>query len=307
MRKLTLLLSFIIGLFLTSGASWADDHKIVALVNGSVISSEDIQNRINAFLLTTKIPYNSQTKGMIKQRVINSAIDEKIKIQAAEQNGINITPEEVNASLRNFEKNHHIPMGQLQNILKQANVTTETFSEQMKSDLAWIRLIRKKYYAEGTPTQREIESALNEAKKDLTTPKFLVSEIYIKKDNARNLSDLVYNLRRDDRFDLYAMQFSDSPSAANGGNLGWVNEGKLPSVLEANLKKMKPGNISNPLMVGDGYYILKLQKTFNPEKDKQEIPSQEEIKTFIENQKMETLSKKLLQNLRQRAVIEMRS
>lgn len=64
----------------------------------------------------------------------------------------------------------------------------------------------------------------------------MVSEIYIKKSNARNLNDLVSNLRSDPRFELYAMQFSESASAANGGNLGWVNAGKLPSALETALK-----------------------------------------------------------------------
>lgn len=198
-------------------------------------------------------------------------------------------------------------MGQLNTILKQADVNPDTFASQMKSDLAWLRLVRKKSYADGTLTQKEVENALQEAKDDLTTPKYLISEIYIKKDNAKNLSDLVYNLRHDDRFELYAMQFSDSPSAANGGNLGWVNKGKLASPLETALNKMSSGDISEPILVGDGYYILKLQKTFDPQKDKPELPDEKQIRAFLENQKMEVLSKKLLQELRQKAVIELRS
>ena len=102
------------------------------------------------------------------------------------------------------------------------------------------------------------------------------------------------------------MQFSDSPSAANGGNLGWVNKGKLASPLETALNKMSSGDISEPILVGDGYYILKLQKTFDPQKDKPELPDEKQIRAFLENQKMEVLSKKLLQELRQKAVIELR-
>ncbi len=306
MKKRILFLILALGL-MTPNICRAETLKIVALVNGEIISSEDMQNRINAFLLNTNIPYNAQTKNMIAQRVLNSAIDEKIKLQEAAKNGIEIKPEEVTAALRQFEKSHNIPTGQLNSILKQANVSKETFSEQIKSDLAWLRLVRKKAAFEGSPTQKEIEKALSEAKEDLTTPKYLVSEIFIKKDNAKNLNDLVYNLRNDNRFELYAMQFSDSPSAANGGNLGWVNQGKLPFALESTLKKMKEGGISDPVMVGEGYYILKLQKTFDPKKDKPEIPDEKTIKTFLENQKMEATSKKLLQNLRQQAVIEIRN
>lgn len=285
----------------------ASSLKIAALVNGEIISSEDLQNRINAFMMNTKIPFNSQTKSMITQRVLNNAVDEKLKLQEAAKNGISISDKEVAAQMRLFEQNNGIPTGQLTKILQKAGVSEDTMQEQLKSDLAWVRLIRKKYYAEGAPTQKEINQTMAEAKADLNTPKYMVSEIFIKKSNAKNIWQLVDNLRQDDRFELYAMQFSDSPSAANGGNLGWVNTGKLASVLESKLKNMDIGDISDPIMLGDGYYILKLQRRFNPKTDKVEVPTQEQIRTLLENQKMESLSKKLLQDLRQKAVIEIRS
>lgn len=291
---------------LVTTSTQAAGLKIVALVNGEIISSEDMQNQLNAFLMNTKIPLNSQTRNMILQRVMNSAIDQKIKLQAAQKAGIEISPDEVKNAMRSFEKNNNIPTGQLPSILKAANVSLETFQEQMKADLAWLRLIRKKNMANGSITQKEIETATAEAKSDFDTSKYLVSEIFIKKENAKNLNSLVSNLRSDNRFELYAMQFSDSPSSANGGNLGWVNQGKLPSTLEMKLNKMKDGQISDPIQVGDGYYILKLQKTFDPATDKPKLPTSKEMKAFLENQNMESLSKKVLQEQRQRAVIEIR-
>ena len=301
-----LLLSLAILSFLNFGAQ-AADLKIVALVNGEIISNEDLENRVNAFVMSTKIPVNAQTRRMIMQRVLNNAVDEKLKLQEAARVGIKITDEEVAAQMKQFEKTNNIPRGQLANILKAANVSLQTMQEQMRSDLAWLRVIRQKYYAEGTPTQKEINAMMNEAKKDLNTEKFMVSEIFIKKEHAQNIGQLVENLRNDNRFELYAMQFSESPSAANGGNLGWVNTGKLASVLETNLKRMKEGEISDPILLGDGYYILRLERVFDPQKDKPEIPSEKQIQTILENQKMELLSKKLLQDLRQKAVIEIRS
>ena len=305
MKKLTSLLTLLLGLLLSFNAA-ATTIKIVALVNGEIISNEDMDSRLNAFLMTTRIPFNPQTQNMIMQRVLNSAIDEKIKLQEAGKNGINITDEEVKSALNQYAKSHNIPNGQLNSVLKASHISPSAFAEQMKSDLAWLRVVRKKHYADGSLTQKEINKALAEAQADLTTPKYMVSEIFIKKENARNLSELVYNLRHDNRFELYAMQFSDSASAANGGNLGWINQGKLPSALETTLKKMSVGEISEPVMVGDGYYILKLQRTFDPQKDQAEIPDEKTIKTFLENQKMEALSKRLLQDLRQKAVIEIR-
>ncbi len=304
MKKLLIISAFLLTI---CGAASAATMKIVALVNGEIISSDDLQNRVNAFMMSTKIPYNNQTRNMIMQRVLNNTVDEKLKLQEAAKNGITISDKEVAEQMRRFEQSNGIAAGQLSNILREAKVSKSAMQEQIKSDLAWVRLVRKKYYAEGAPTQKEIDTALEEAKRDLDTPKYLVSEIFIKKQNAKDLDQLVDNLRHDDRFELYAMQFSESPSAAAGGNLGWVNSGKLASVLETRLKRMKPDEISNPIMLGDGYYILKLQRKFNPKTDKPELPTAAQIKTLLENQKMETLSKKLLQDLRQKAVIEIRN
>lgn len=285
----------------------AQSVKIAALVNGEVITTSDIQNRLNAFLMTTQIPLNSQTRGMILQRVLNNAIDEKIKLQEAEKNGITINAKDIKDAIASYEKNNKIPAGQLKTMLRRANVSQTAFNEQMKSDLAWLRLVRKKVLGVDTLTQTEINKALAEAKKDLDTPKYMISEIFIKKENAKNISDLVSNLRNDPRFALYAMQFSDSPSAANGGNLGWVNEGKLAEPLEKAIKKLKIGAVSDPILSGDGYYILKLEKRFSPKIDKPTIPDKKEIKRFLENQKMEDYSRKHLQDLRQLAVIEIRN
>ena len=306
MKHKLFLLFGAIGILFSAQQAFAAQAKIVALVNSEIISSDDLKSRINAFLLNSQIPLNAQTSGIITQRALESAINDKIKLQEAAKNNIEITPEEVKNALSKFEKNNKIPSGQLDSVLKNANVNPDTLAEQAKADLAWTRLIRKKSFSEGQTSQKEIETALAEAKLDLNTPKYLVSEIYIKKDKARNLNELVYNLRNDPRFELYAMQFSDSPSASNGGDLGWVNEGKLPSTLEGALKKMHEGDVSDPIQVGEGYYILKLQKTFKPQKNGV-MPSQKDIQVFLDNQKMDLISKKLLQDARQKAVIEIRN
>lgn len=308
MKKLLGLLAILSSALLSAhNAQAASSVKIVAVVNGDIISSQDIQNRINAFLMTTGIPMNDQTRNMINQRVIHAAVDEKIKLQAAEKNNIEVSDKDIDASIRTFEKNNKIPAGGLKNILKEAKVSMNSFRTQMKSDIAWLRLVRSKMRGEGTLTQKEIEKALADAKKDLSTPKYQVSEIFIKKEKAKDIQSLVNNLRQDNRFELYAMQFSDSASASNGGNLGWINEGKLPAPLEKAVKKLKPGQITDAVLLNDGYYILKLNQRFDPKKDKPVYPTEKEIRGFLSNQKMENFAQKYLQDLRQNAVIELRN
>lgn len=124
---------------------------------------------------------------MIVQRTLQAAIDEKLKLQDAEKNGIVITDKDIDQSVRFFETSNKIPQGKLRQILKDSGVSYQVFLQQMKSDLAWIRVIRKLSMAEGELTQKEIEEAQAEADRDLSTAKYMVSEILIKRKNAKNL------------------------------------------------------------------------------------------------------------------------
>lgn len=300
------LTTFLTAILLSISTVRAEEVKIVALVNGEMISNQDIQNRINAFLLTSNIPLNDQTKNIIVQKVLHGAIDEKIKLQAAKKEGVNISDKEIDNAVRQFETNNKIPSGELKNILKKGKVNMGTFRDQIKSDLAWVRLVKKKTMNDGI-TQKELEKAMEEARHDLNEPKFMVSEIFIKKEKAKDLNILVNKLREDPRFDLYALQFSDSASASKGGSLGWINKEKLATPLEKALDKLKEGQVSDPVFLNNGYYILKLEKTFNPKKDKPQMPTQDEMRNFLTNQKMEDFAQKYLQDLRQNAVIELRN
>lgn len=298
---------YLIAALLFTTNAFAQSFKIVSIVNGELISTEDIDNRMKAFSLTANVPINKQTEGMMFQRVLHNTIDEKLKLQDAAANGVSISQKDINAAVESFEKNNQMPKGELKKLLKSKNISFDAFTKQMESDLAWVRLIRKKMAAEPPITQAEIDETLAEAKRDLAQPKYLVYEIFVKNENAKNLNQLVDNLRKDARFELYAVQFSDAPSAASGGNLGWANKGSFLPEIETALAKMKEGQISNPIKTADGYYIMKLIGAYDPERDVTPQPNKDDIKKFLDNKRLETFANNHLQRLRQKAVIELRN
>jgi peptidyl-prolyl cis-trans isomerase SurA len=180
----------------------------------------------------------------------------------------------------------------------------KVWTTQIEADLAWNKLITNKGYSRINIGENDIQRALADYKKDMKTQKFMLSEIVVDQKDAKDIDRLVENLRQDPRFELYAMQFSQSPSSANGGRLGWVAKGKLPSVLEQQVLKMGEGDVSDPIVFGKDVYVLKLEKIFNPQHDKENLPQREEIKTFLENKKLEEFSDRYIKELRSHALIE---
>ena len=285
---------------------FGNELKIYAEVNGEVITSRDMQNRVNAFVATTKIPVNAQTKKMIIEKVLQAAVDEKLKLQEAEKNGVNITEADLNEGLKNFAKENKTSVRQVRQMLRQAGVTEEVFRSQMKAEMAWSRLVGMKARREINISESEVRSALDMINQDKMKQKYLISEIVISQKKAKNIYDLVENLRNDPRFELYAMQFSESPSARGGGNLGWVGKDQLAEPLIQALEKMKVGQISQPVKVGTDYYILKLQGIYRPGIDKAPSTNEQEVRQLLQSQKTEALAQKYIRDLRNKAVIERR-
>ena len=59
--------------------------KIVATINGEMISNKDLQERANLFALTSGININDKNAKMVKEKVMQGTVDEKIKLQEAEE------------------------------------------------------------------------------------------------------------------------------------------------------------------------------------------------------------------------------
>ena len=299
MKKVILTLLFSISFIWQANA---DSVKIVALINGEIISSEDINNQTKIFMLNSPIPLNAETKNMIHKRVLSQTIEQKLKKQEAEKEGITVAPEELENQLKAWAKKNNTTIASI----KSKGINKQTLEDNLNPEIAWVNLKRRKFYQNTTITQKEIDETINEVTEDMGVKKYQVLEIFIKKENAQGINSLVEKLREDPRFELYAAQFSEAPSASNGGNLGWINSGKMLSALEMRLSSMNPGEISDAILIGDGYYIVKLVQVFDPKDNPNFTPNQMEIKTLLEYQKMENLSKKLLQDVKQKAIIEVK-
>jgi peptidyl-prolyl cis-trans isomerase SurA len=60
-------------------------------------------------------------------------------------------------------------------------------------------------------------------------------------------------------FQAVARQFSALPTAANGGDSGWLTSAEIQPAIETTLEGMRPGQMSGPIPVTDGVYIVLLR------------------------------------------------
>jgi peptidyl-prolyl cis-trans isomerase SurA len=118
---------------------------------------------------------------------------------------------------------------------------------------------------------QEVNEELARIKRDVDKPRFHVAEIFEAVDTPeadakvlKDMTDLSSQIQLGAPFSSVARQFSQNPTAAQGGDLGWVQEGQLPAELDAALKTMHPGDVSPPIRSSGGYYILYYREREEP-------------------------------------------
>ncbi len=278
-------------------------YKIVALINEEMISNKDLQERSNLFALTSGMVINESNHRLVLDKVMQNTIDEKIKLQEAKKNKLKVSPEEIALAYQNFEKSNNLLPGKFEQVLKDYKVSKEVFLSQIEANLLWNKLVQQKAGRIDVSVS-QTEDELKRVEKDINTPKYMVSEIVISKKDGKHINELVEILQNNPKFELYATQFSQSPSAPSGGRLGWVSKGQLAKPLNDAILSLKEGQVTKAIPYRADYYILKLDKIYNPATDKKENPTEEEIRNYIRNKKTDEIANKYIRDLRNSAIIE---
>src|SRR5689334_25050292 len=72
-------------------------------------------------------------------------------------------------------------------------------------------------------------------------------------------NQLVTQMQQGAPFPAVARQFSALPTAASGGDAGWVSTGEVAPQVQSALEQMRPGQPSTPIPVKDGVDIVYLR------------------------------------------------
>jgi parvulin-like peptidyl-prolyl isomerase len=70
--------------------------------------------------------------------------------------------------------------------------------------------------------------------------------------------DVLQLLRNGAQFEALARQRSTDPSAAQGGDLGFLGKGAVNPAFESVVFTMQPGEIGGPIATTDGFHVLKV-------------------------------------------------
>ncbi len=239
------------------------EMRIAAVVNDEVISVFDLISRIRMVMLSSNIPDTPETRQRLAPQVLRGLIDEKLELQEAKRQNVTATDSEINNALAQIEKQNNMKPGQLNEFLKARGIDRGALVNQLTASIVWAKLVRRLAAQTTEISDDEIDEALKRAKEHAKEPESRVGEIFLSVDNpaqdgeVRALADrLSQQMRQGARFSAIAQQFSQSATAAVGGDMGWLRPDQLPSELGKVVSQLRPGELSPPIRAGGGYYLM---------------------------------------------------
>ncbi len=244
----------------------SEGASIVAVVNGDVVSREDVENRRRLFALSTGLPLSPEVLDRLTPQITRQLIDERLRLQEAQRRRILVADADIAHAINEVEARNNMPPGTLRRRLATDGVAYRTLVDQIRVQLAWTRVLRQQLGRQLQISDADVAEQEHLLKEQFGQTEFHISEIFIPVENpaqaeeAHKFSDtVIQQLRAGAPFPVVAAQFSQSQTALVGGDLGWQQPAQIdPEVLRV-LNEMPPGAISNPIRVPGGYDIVTLQ------------------------------------------------
>lgn len=243
-----------------------DTYRIIAHVNSQGITEYELTQRIKLTMLSSRIADSPANRAQVRRQVLRQMIDERIQLDEAQRSQIPVSDSEIKERVGQLEQANNMPSGGVEQALRGSGIEMSVLTDQIRASIAWNKLVRRKVRGTIDVTDAEIDEAMNQVKRNVGKSENHVAEIFLAVDRPdqaeevlRNAQRILEQIRVGTPFSVMAQQFSQSASAATGGDLGWVLPGQFDPALEAAIAKLQPGRVTEqPVRSAAGWHILAL-------------------------------------------------
>lgn len=247
-----------LALSLTGGAAAQTAFAPAVIVNDDIVTYYDIDQRARLLQM------NGATAGPdLNRAALEQLIDDRLRKQAGERSDIIADEEEMADARREFGTRIGIDDAALDARMAQLGVNETALADFLDSQVIWRELVNRRFGSRATPSEVELDQEIALAASSRTTS-YRLSEIAVpvgqgQENQARQLMErIAREMRGGADFAALARRYSRTPSAKNGGDVGWVPETSLPPDLAALISGTPEGGVTAPFEVPGGVSIFRV-------------------------------------------------
>ncbi len=301
---------------LTAGTVLAQAYGLAARVNGVGIANETLEKNYEEYLRENNINvaairYPERVVAM-KQETMDLLINQELLWQAAEQQGMVATPEEVSRALDDMQAQFRSEAA-FRNKLAIEGYTLESYRTHLQR-LVSARKYLDQVSARVAVSADEVHAFYTENPDKFRLPELVRArhillklgpgaEAAAQQAVREKLAGILEQARNGDDFAALANRYSEDTSATEGGDLGFFARGQMVKPFEDVAFGLQPGEISEPVTTPFGLHLIKVEER-QPERSVSEDEAREQIRTYLLGEKQQQAVDNEIRTLRSGAQIE---
>ena len=231
--------------------------QIVAKVNGDPVYARELLSSLEQLRSDqdeTSLK-NPRIQDQLKSRAINEAIIMSLVRQQAVKNQIRVPREEVESRLASWKDGY--PPGGFEEMLRKKNTTEDFLKRRIEDQLLIEKVIATLFGSETLVSDDEMKTYYNSHQREFYRPERIhaLQIVVPTVEEAEKIRQEIASNKL--TFESAARQFSLSPDAAKGGDLGFFSKGEKISAFDSAFS-LSVGSISKPISSQYGTHLVKV-------------------------------------------------
>jgi peptidyl-prolyl cis-trans isomerase SurA len=257
----------------TSHASGAPQplDSIVAVVNDDVIVRSELNGQVELFSAQirgrgTPLP----ERGVLEKQVLERMIGNRLQLQRAKELGIEVDDSRLLQAITGIAERNNMTIDQLRSVLAAEGINFNQFREDTRMQLITGQLQSQEVMNRIVVTEQEIDLYVKDIPPPKPQPRLGVHLLHILvavseeaspeeiKAAKKKADRIVAKLRGGADFAQVAVAESDGRQALEGGDLGWFEVSKVPTIAVGISQTLERGAVSNPIRSPSGFHVFKM-------------------------------------------------
>jgi parvulin-like peptidyl-prolyl isomerase len=247
----------------TGGAQGETVDRILATIDDQIITLADYKLFYKG--LSDRLPNEG-----VDEKVLRQLMEEKMIAHEAKRRGLEAPDGEIEKMIEEFKSQNNLTAETFDAYLKDDGIDLEKFRAMVRERILISQILSTDVDAKVLIADREVEEFyLSHKREFLDNPEYVeLNAIFILiregssvteiTDMKRRALRIVALLRDGGNFESFVDEYSDEPLKSDKGVLGKFARGALIAPLDRKAFSMNVGEISDPIWVGDGMFVLKL-------------------------------------------------
>ncbi len=293
-------------------------EEIIARVNGQIVTRSEYQREKDR--VKQEAQANPDRASDSEKDVLRGLIDTQLLLEKGKDLGITADTEVIK-KLDELRKQMKLEtMEDLEKAAQAQGISFEDFKQNMRNQIITQQVISREVGSRIVMNKEDEQKFYEEHKAEMAQPEEIrLSEILVstqKKDGSTptdaesaaaktKADDLLSQIRKGASYEEVAKKNSDGPTAAQGGDLGYFERGKLAKELEDKTFAMKAGEVSDVIRAKQGFIVLKVSEHADAG-----VPPMKDIEPRLQEaiymQKMQPVLRAYLLKLREEAFIDIK-